>query len=61
MNVGCSELPNPLCPDHFVCGNEDESQELRDFSRCIDAMNCHQLAGMTTGVKAQDEVGSSIK
>jgi len=25
------------------------------FSQCLDAMNCHMLAGMTTGIKAQDE------
>jgi hypothetical protein len=50
-------LPNPLCPARFVChdGDDDDSQDLRDFSRCIDAMNCHMLSGMTTGTKARSE------
>ena len=53
FDLGRYTLPNPLCPSRFVCFQGDEPQEIRDFSRCIDAMNCHQLSGMTTGIKAQ--------
>lgn len=49
-----SELPNPHCPDRFVCMDDGASQELQQFSLCIDAMNCHMMAGMTTGIQALD-------
>lgn len=58
--LGDFELPNPMCPATFVCEDGTESQELRDFSRCIDAMNCHMMAGMTTGVKAHSEAALFI-
>ncbi|KAG7373588.1 protein of unknown function DUF305 containing protein [Nitzschia inconspicua] len=54
--LGDFELPNPLCPERFVCNTDEASPELQQFSHCIDAMNCHMMAGMTTGVKkALDE------
>ena len=45
--LGQFQLPNPKCPDKFVCGLDDLSvdPELVKFSQCIDAMNCHMLAG----------------
>ena len=46
------QLPNPFCPDRFVCGVEDVNQELQLFARCLNAANCHMMRGMTTGVKA---------
>jgi len=50
------KLPHPECPSHFVCGAEKVGGELEAFSDCIDAMNCHMIAGMTTGVeKARSE------
>ena len=50
-------LPHPECPSHFVCGAEKVGGDLEAFSDCIDAMNCHMIAGMTTGVeKAQSEM-----
>jgi hypothetical protein len=56
FGLGNFELPNPLCPAKFVCvDDEDDSQELRDFSHCIDAMNCHMMSGMTTGIQAKSE------
>lgn len=49
------QLPNPVCPAQFVCGVDESNQELAEFSACIDAMNCHMLAGMTTGVEAASQ------
>jgi uncharacterized protein (DUF305 family) len=54
------QLPNPVCPDRFVCGTEDQDAELQSFSECIDAMDCHMLSGMTTGVQASDEAALFI-
>jgi hypothetical protein len=45
---------NPMCPDRFVCGTSGTGVE--HFASCIDAMNCHMLDGMTTGVSSQDPV-----
>jgi hypothetical protein len=52
--LGDFALPNALCPDRFVCGVEDASEELQQFSACIDAANCFMMAGMTTGVQATE-------
>jgi uncharacterized protein (DUF305 family) len=54
------QLPNPVCPDKFVCGVEDQDEELQSFADCIDAMDCHMLSGMTTGVMASDEAALFI-
>jgi uncharacterized protein (DUF305 family) len=54
------QLPNPVCPDRFVCGAEDQDEELQLFAECIDAMDCHMLSGMTTGVEAMDEAALFI-
>lgn len=43
-----------MCPDRFVCGTSGTGVE--HFASCIDAMNCHMLDGMTTGVSSQDPV-----
>ena len=55
--LGEFQLPNPKCPDRFVCGLDEPGMDpqLLKFSQCLDAMNCHMLAGMTTGIKARDE------
>lgn len=46
------QLPNPFCPDRFVCGTEGVNEQLQLFARCLDAANCHMMSGMTTGVQA---------
>jgi len=45
----------PLFIDRFVCGIDEVADEVQRFAHCLDAMNCAQLNGMTTGVKAQSE------
>jgi hypothetical protein len=50
------QLPHPQCPERFVCNVPSNNPELEQFSDCIDSMNCHMFAGMTTGVKSEDEV-----
>ena len=50
--LGDFELPNALCPDRFVCGTEDVTDELKHFAECLEAANCHMMSGMTTGVSA---------
>jgi uncharacterized protein (DUF305 family) len=54
------ELPNPVCPDRFVCGVEEQDEELQSFAECIDAMDCAMMSGMTTGVMASDETALFI-
>jgi hypothetical protein len=46
------QLPNPQCPDKFVCN----PQGLDEFANCIEAQNCHMFVGMTTGASAGSEV-----
>jgi hypothetical protein len=55
-----NQLPNLVCPDRFVCGAEEQDEELQSFADCIDAMDCHMLSGMTTSVKASDEAALFI-
>jgi Domain of unknown function (DUF305) len=47
------QLPNSQCPEQFVCTAEDVTPEFQQFASCIDAMNCHMMAGMTSGSSAQ--------
>ena len=49
------QLPNPFCPESFVCETEDTSENLSKFGKCIDAMNCAMLVGMTTGTRSRSE------
>jgi hypothetical protein len=49
------QLPNPECPDQFVCGQAGDSK-MDFFHGCIDSMNCKMIAQMTTGVSAESEV-----
>lgn len=49
------QLPHPQCPAQFVCGVPEDNPEMEQFSDCIDSMNCHMFAGMTTGVKAENQ------
>ncbi|CAB9519555.1 expressed unknown protein [Seminavis robusta] len=50
-------LPNPNCPESFVC---DAAPEIQTYSSCIEAMNCHMFAGMTTKVSSRSEVALFI-
>lgn len=54
------QLPNPECPSRFVCGAERVGGDYAKFAGCIDAMNCHMMAGMTTGSSAGSEVALFI-
>jgi len=56
FGLGQFQLPHPNCPAHFVCGAAaSDDRTLQRFSSCLDAMNCHMVAGMTTGTKAKSE------
>jgi Domain of unknown function (DUF305) len=46
------QLPNPQCPDKFVCNPKG----LSDFASCIEAQNCHMFVGMTTGAASGSAV-----
>ena len=39
------QLPHPECPEKFVCNVPGGNTELRQFANCIDAMDCHMIAG----------------
>lgn len=39
------QLPHSECPEKFVCNVPAGNTELRQFANCIDAMNCHMIAG----------------
>jgi Domain of unknown function (DUF305) len=49
------QLPNRdnQCPDRFVCTSPTTSPTLKSYAKCIDAMNCHMVVGMTTGVASK--------
>ncbi|KAL7555727.1 hypothetical protein ACA910_005145 [Epithemia clementina (nom. ined.)] len=49
-------LPNSQCPTAFVCGHDGDASESGRFAQCIEAMNCHMLHGMTTGITTNDEI-----
>ena len=46
------QLDHPECPEHFVCNVPEGNADLKQYSGCIDSMNCHMLSGMTTNVNA---------
>ena len=54
------QLPHPECPDRFVCDIPSNNVGLAQFSSCIDAMNCHMLAGMTTNINSGSETALFI-
>jgi hypothetical protein len=54
------QLPNPQCFDRFVCEVPEDNPELKQFADCIDAMNCHMLSGMTTGLSSRSAVALFI-
>mmetsp|Transcript_44438 Transcript_44438/g.92549 ORF Transcript_44438/g.92549 Transcript_44438/m.92549 type:complete len:289 (+) Transcript_44438:1598-2464(+) len=42
------QLPNPQCPDKFVC--DQPGGKVGKYAECVDSMNCAMLVGMTTNV-----------
>mmetsp|Transcript_7741 Transcript_7741/g.22749 ORF Transcript_7741/g.22749 Transcript_7741/m.22749 type:complete len:451 (-) Transcript_7741:277-1629(-) len=54
------QLPHEECPEKFVCDVPEDNAPLAAFSECIDAMDCHMMAGMTTKVSAGSEVALFI-
>ena len=53
-------LPNDECPAQFVCDTSQSTPDFQRFASCIDAMNCHMMAGMTTGSSSNSEVALFI-
>lgn len=47
------QLPHPECPDRFVCNVPEDNGGLAQFSKCIEAMDCHMLVGMTTNSNSE--------
>jgi len=43
-NISDWQLPNDQCAESFACGKGQS-----DFKNCVDAMDCHMMASMTTG------------
>ena len=54
------ELPNPECPERFVCIDDIADPDLVLYANCIDAMNCAMVAGMTTKYSADSPVALFI-
>jgi Domain of unknown function (DUF305) len=48
------QLPNPQCPERFVCDAGGGS--IGKFADCIESQNCFMFMGMTTGVSARSEI-----
>eukprot|EP00804_Cyclotella_cryptica_P013489 CCRYP_020170-RB/>CCRYP_020170-RB protein AED:0.02 eAED:0.02 QI:1234/1/1/1/1/1/2/220/576 len=43
------QLPHPECPHRFVCNvNSVSDSAISSFASCLESMNCHMFAGMTT-------------
>lgn len=54
------KLPNSMCPERFVCDTDDASAGLKQFSECIEAMDCAMVHGMTNHVKSNSEIALFI-
>ena len=50
------QLPHEECLSKYVCDVPENNPDLRQFSDCIDAMDCSMMAGMTTGVSADSTI-----
>jgi hypothetical protein len=50
------QLPHPECPERFVCDVPDNNADIAQFSKCIEAMDCHMLVGMTTNIESQSAI-----
>jgi len=40
------EMDNNMCPSMFICPSE--GQEVSQYAKCVEAMNCHMMSSMTT-------------
>ena len=48
-NLTGFQLPNDQCVERFVCPEGDqEAADASVFKGCVDSMNCHMMASMTT-------------
>lgn len=54
------QLPNPQCFEPFVCDVQSGNSNLELYAECIEAMNCHMLAGMTTKATSMSGVALFI-
>jgi len=48
VGLGDFTLPNPQCPETFVCNKPEGA--VGNFAGCLDSMNCAMAVGMTTNV-----------
>lgn len=55
VGLDAFQLPHPECPERFVCNvpSEQDNPDLALYASCIEAMNCHMLAGMTTNIESE--------
>lgn len=61
FGLNAFQLPHAECPEKFVCDTEGEREELQQFAQCIDSMNCHMMAGMSSSVSGNsDEISLFI-
>jgi len=49
------QLPHGECIDHFVCDADSVDEGLKEFSTCIDSMNCAMMAGMTSSLGGKED------
>lgn len=51
---------NDECPDEFVCFDETgiDSNTVIEFAKCINAMDCQMLDGMTSSVTGTQDLGA---
>jgi hypothetical protein len=54
------QLPNEQCFQPFVCDVSADNSKLELYAECIEAMNCHMLAGMTTKATSMSGVALFI-
>jgi hypothetical protein len=54
VGLDAYQLPHPACPDTYVCGLKEKSNNIdaahEQFAHCLGAVNCRMQAGMTTGM-----------
>lgn len=60
-NLDSFQLPNSQCPDTFVCGTNQSSVQVQQYIACLNAMNCHMFASITSGVSARSQVALFIQ
>lgn len=59
-NIDPWQSPNDMCPEKFVCDVPSDNVGLKEFSSCIEAMDCAMMAGMTNTVKSNSEIALFI-